>query len=167
MSGVMPIIFASSIVSLPTTIGLFVQPKTGSFWAKFLDLFSPSSVVYVLLFIALIIAFSYFYIEISFNNVEVANNLKKNGGFIPGIRPGKPTADYIKMVLNRITLIGAIFLAFIAGLPLLVNIFARGYLGALGIRWFVCCSSLSVSLLRPRASLSPRWAMRHYKGFLE
>ena len=166
MSGVMPIIFASSIVSLPTTIGLFVQPKTGSFWAKFLDLFSPSSVVYVLLFIALIIAFSYFYIEISFNNVEVANNLKKNGGFIPGIRPGKPTADYIKMVLNRITLIGAIFLAFIAGLPLLVNIFARGYLGALAFGGSSLLIVVGVALETAR-ELESQMAMRHYKGFLE
>ena len=166
MSGVMPIIFASSIVSLPTTIGLFVQPKTGSFWAKFLDLFSPSSVVYVLLFIALIIAFSYFYIEISFNNVEVANNLKKNGGFIPGIRPGKPTADYIKMVLNRITLIGAIFLAFIAGLPLFVNIFARGYLGALAFGGSSLLIVVGVALETAR-ELESQMAMRHYKGFLE
>ena len=166
MSGVMPIIFASSIVSLPTTIGLFVQPKTGSFWAKFLDLFSPSSVVYVLLFIALIIAFSYFYIEISFNNVEVANNLKKNGGFIPGIRPGKPTADYIKMVLNRITLIGAIFLAFIAGLPLLVNIFARGYLGVLAFGGSSLLIVVGVALETAR-ELESQMAMRHYKGFLE
>lgn len=122
--------------------------------------------MYVLLFIALIIAFSYFYIEISFNNVEVANNLKKNGGFIPGIRPGKPTADYIKMVLNRITLIGAIFLAFIAGLPLLVNIFARGYLGALAFGGSSLLIVVGVALETAR-ELESQMAMRHYKGFLE
>ena len=122
--------------------------------------------MYVLLFIALIIAFSYFYIEISFNNVEVANNLKKNGGFIPGIRPGKPTADYIKMVLNRITLIGAIFLAFIAGLPLFVNIFARGYLGALAFGGSSLLIVVGVALETAR-ELESQMAMRHYKGFLE
>lgn len=166
MSGVMPIIFASSIVSLPTTIGMFVKPKSGSFWDKFLDVFATDSIVYVLLFIVLIIAFAYFYIEISFNNVEVANNLKKNGGFIPGIRPGKPTADYIKMVLNRITLIGAIFLAFIAGLPLLVNIFASGYLGALAFGGSSLLIVVGVALETAR-ELESQMAMRHYKGFLE
>ncbi len=166
MSGVMPIIFASSIVSLPQTIAMFVRPKSGSFWDKFLDIFAPDSVVYVVLFIALIVAFSYFYIAISFNNVEVANNLKKNGGFIPGIRPGKPTADYIKMVLNRITLIGAIFLAFIAGLPLLVNIFAQGYLGALAFGGSSLLIVVGVALETAR-ELESQMAMRHYKGFLE
>lgn len=166
MSGVMPIIFASSIVSLPTTIGMFAQPKEGSFLSKVLDAFSPTSVIYVILFIILILAFSYFYIEISFNNVEVSNNLKKQGGFIPGIRPGKPTADYIKMVLNRITLIGAIFLAFIAGLPLLVNIFARGYLGALAFGGSSLLIVVGVALETAR-ELESQMAMRHYKGFLE
>ncbi len=166
MSGVMPIIFASSIVSLPATIEMFIPAKHGSFWEKFVNFFSPNSVVYVVLFIALIIAFSYFYIAISFNNVEVSNNLKKNGGFIPGIRPGKPTADYIKMVLNRITLIGAIFLSFIAGLPLLVNIFAQGYLGALAFGGSSMLIVVGVALETAR-ELESQMAMRHYKGFLE
>lgn len=166
MSGVMPIIFASSIVSIPATIAEFAPPKEGSFWDGFVNLFSTGSVVYVLLFIAFIIAFSYFYIEISFNNVEVANNLKKNGGFIPGIRPGKPTADYVKMVLNRITLIGAIFLAFIAGLPLFVNIFAQGYLGALAFGGSSLLIVVGVALETAR-ELESQMSMRHYKGFLE
>ncbi len=166
MSGVMPIIFASSIVSLPATIATFARPKSGSFWESFVNLFSPSSVVYVVLFIALILAFAYFYIAISFNTVEVSNNLKKNGGFIPGIRPGKPTADYIKMVLNRITLIGAIFLAFIAGLPLLVNIFGQGKLGALAFGGSSLLIVVGVALETAR-ELESQMAMRHYKGFLE
>ena len=166
MSGVMPIIFASSIVSLPSTIAMFAQPKSGSFWERFLELFAPNSLVYVALFIVLIIAFSYFYISISFNTIEVSNNLKKNGGFIPGIRPGKPTSDYIKMVLNRITLIGALFLAFIAGLPLLVNIFAQGYLGALAFGGSSLLIVVGVALETAR-ELESQMAMRHYKGFLE
>ena len=166
MSGVMPIIFASSIVSLPTTIAMFAPPKSGSFWEKVLNVFATDSIVYVILFIGLIIAFSYFYISISFNTVEVSNNLKKNGGFIPGIRPGKPTADYIKMVLNRITLIGALFLAFIAGLPLLVNIFASGYLGALAFGGSSMLIVVGVALETQR-DLESQMAMRHYKGFLE
>ncbi len=166
MSGVMPIIFASSIVSLPSTIAMFASPKAGTLWYKFLNLFAPTSVVYVVIFIILIVAFSYFYISISFNTVEVANNLKKNGGFVPGIRPGKPTADYVQMVLNRITLIGAIFLAFIAGLPLLVNIFAQGYLGALAFGGSSLLIVVGVALETAR-ELESQMAMRHYKGFLE
>ncbi len=166
MSGVMPIIFANSIVSLPATIAMFVQPKSGSFWDKLLGIFATDHPVYVILFIVLIIAFSYFYIAISFNHIEVSNNLKKNGGFIPGIRPGKPTADYIKMVLNRITLIGAIFLAFIAGLPLLINMFASGYLGALAFGGSSLLIVVGVALETAR-ELESQMAMRHYKGFLE
>ncbi len=165
MSGVMPIIFASSIVSLPTTIAMFWPPKSGSFGEKVLNVFATDSIVYVILFIGLIVAFAYFYISISFNTVEVSNNLKKNGGFIPGIRPGKPTADYIKMVLNRITLIGALFLAFIAGLPLLVNIFASGYLGALAFGGSSMLIVVGVALETQR-EIESQMAMRHYKGFL-
>ena len=166
MSGVMPIIFASSIVSLPQTIALFAQPKEGTFWAGFVDLFKPTSWLYVVLYIILIFAFSYFYIEISFNAVEVANDLKKNGGFIPGIRPGKPTSDYIKKVLNRITLIGAVFLAFVAGLPLIVNICAADQLGILAFGGSSMLIVVSVALETAR-ELESQMAMRHYKGFLE
>ena len=166
MSGVMPIIFANSIVSIPATIAVFWPPKSGSFMEKLVSALSNGSVIYVILFIVLIIAFSYFYATISFNTVEVSNNLKKNGGFIPGIRPGKPTADYIHMVLNRITLIGALFLAFIAGLPLLVNIFARGYLGVLAFGGSSLLIVVGVALETAR-ELESQMAMRHYKGFLE
>ncbi len=176
MSGVMPIIFASSIVSLPATIDMFVEQKSKGFWDRFFQLFTKTTVVdgqavstptvlYVVLFLALILAFAYFYISISFNTVEVSNNLKKNGGFVPGIRPGKPTAEYIKMVLNRITLIGALFLAFIAGLPLLVNIFARGYLGALSFGGTSLLIVVGVALETQR-EIESQMAMRHYKGFL-
>ncbi len=165
MSGVMPIIFSSSIVSIPATVNM-IFPAKSNFWKKFVELFDTTSVLYVVLFILLIFAFAYFYISISFDPVEVANNLKRNGGFIPGYRPGKPTADYISKVLKRITLIGAVFLAVIAGLPLIVNICARGYLGALAFGGSSLLIAVGVALETSR-QLEAQMTMRHYKGFLE
>ncbi len=129
MSGVMPIIFASSIISLPATIMTLcgvesassMEEGTAKFVNKFYDFMAADGWFYPLVFVVLIIAFSYFYITISFNPVEVANNLKKNGGLIPGIRQGRPTSDYIKKILNKVTLLGAIFLAIIAVLPLIAS----------------------------------------------
>ena len=122
MSGVMPIIFASSIVSIPATITAFINDKTNGF-VQFVESFlSPTSWLYLVLFLALTIAFSYFYIMISFNPVEVANNINSNGGAIPGHRPGKPTVQYINRILKRVTLIGAFFLCIVAGLPMLVMV---------------------------------------------
>ncbi len=164
MAGVMPVIFASSIISLPATIGAFTNP-TG-FWKKLIDFFSPNSWVYVVLQLALIVAFSYFYISISFNTVEVSNNLKKNGGFVPGIRPGRPTADYIKKILNRVTLIGALFLIIIAGLPMLASLLAPQYLGLLQFGGTSLLIVIGVALETVR-ELESQMAMRHYKGFLE
>ena len=167
MSGVMPIIFASSIVSLPQTIALiFGEPKEGTFWYKFVEAFSPTSWIYVVLFGILILAFSYFYITISFDPVEVSNNLKKNGGFVPGIRPGKPTADYIKKALNRITLIGAIFLVFIALFPMIVNICLKNQLGALSMGGSSLLILVGVAL-ETAHEIEAQMTMRHYKGFLE
>ena len=121
MTGVMPIIFASSIVSfLPTLFQILESAgayKSDSGWAKFADIIGSEGVVYPIMLFVLIIAFAYFYTQITFDPIEVANNLKKNGGAIPGIRQGRPTADYIKKILNKITLAGALFLAFIAILP--------------------------------------------------
>lgn len=164
MAGVMPVIFASSIVSLPATIGAFTNP-TG-FWKKFIDFFSPNTVVYAVLQLILIVAFSYFYISISFNTVEVSNNLKKNGGFVPGIRPGRPTADYIKKILNRVTLIGALFLIVIAGLPMFAGMFAPDKLGVLTFGGTSLLIVVGVALETVR-ELESEMAMRHYKGFLE
>lgn len=165
MSGVMPIIFSSSIVSIPATVNM-IWPAKSNFWKKFVALFDTNSVLYVVLFILLIFAFAYFYISISFDPVEVSNNLKRNGGFIPGYRPGKPTADYIRKVLKRITLIGAVFLAIIAGLPLIVNICASGYLGALAFGGSSLLIAVGVALETSR-QLEAQMTMRHYKGFLE
>ena len=166
MAGVMPVIFASSIVSLPATIGAFAQPKEGGFWWKFINFFTPDSWFYAVLTVALIVAFSYFYISISFNTVEVSNNLKKNGGFVPGIRPGRPTADYIKKILNRVTLIGALFLIVIAGLPMLANLIDSAHFGVIAMGGTSLLIVIGVALETVR-DLESQLAMRHYKGFLE
>ncbi len=170
MSGVMPIIFASSILMLPATVAMFFpDPKAGSFWAGFLSLFSTTNIFYVLIELVLIIAFSYFYLAISFNPVEVANNLKKNGGFIPGLRPGKPTSDFISSSLKKITLIGAFFLAAIAVLPMVVNIISSLVGGVdLGSVSFGGTSMLIVVgvVLETVRDLESQITMRHYKGFL-
>lgn len=166
MTGVMPIIFASSIVSLPSTIIAFFNPAEGSFWAKFESFFNYSSPVYAILFFILIIAFNYFYVAISFNPVEVANNLKKNGGFIPGIRPGKPTSDYISKVLGRVTLIGALFLGFIAVFPIVVNMASGSYMGSIAFGGSSLLIVVGVALETVR-ELEAQMTMRHYKGFLE
>ncbi len=166
MSGVMPIIFANSIVALPSTIEMIVTPKKGGFWEKFFDFFAYDSVVYAILFFILIILFAYFYILISFNPIEVANNLKKNGGFIPGIRPGKPTSDYITKVLNRITLIGALFLGIIAVVPLIVNIILNNQLGSIAFGGSSLLIVVGV-ILETAREIEAQMTMRHYKGFLE
>ena len=167
MTGVMPIIFANSISTIPATIALFFPtPAEGSFWAGFLKLFSSQSIFYAILTFALIIAFAYFYTAISFNPIEVSNNLKKNGGFIPGIRPGKPTAEYITKILNRITLIGAIMLSFVAVVPMIANIIARGALGSLAFSGNSIIIVVGVILETVR-ELESQMTMRHYKGFLE
>jgi len=167
MTGVMPIIFANSIVTIPATIALFFPtPKEGGFWAGFLKLFSAESWFYALLTFALIIAFAYFYTAISFNPVEISNNLKKNGGFIPGIRPGKPTADYITKILNRIVLIGAIMLGIIAVVPMIANIIAQGGLGSLAFAGNSIIIVVGV-ILETTRELESQMTLRHYKGFLE
>ena len=127
MSGVMPVIFASSIISLPATIMAFCGvaqadswSKANGFWEKFNVLMRSDGWVYPILLFILIIAFSYFYVQISFNPMEVANNLKKNGGMILGHRPGAPTADYIRKSLSKITLIGAFFLSIVAIVPIII-----------------------------------------------
>ncbi len=171
MSGVMPIIFASSILMLPATIAMFFpDPEEGTFWAGFLNLFSTTSLAYVIVELLLIIGFSYFYLAISFNPVEVANNLKKNGGFIPGLRPGKPTSDFISSSLKKITLIGAFFLGAIAVLPMLVNVISVGLFNGvnLGSVSFGGTSMLIIVgvVLETVRDLESQITMRHYKGFL-
>ncbi len=167
MVGVMPIIFANSIITIPQTIAMFVQPKDGGVWDFIANkMFSSSSIFYAILTFVLIIAFAYFYIAISFNPVEVANNIKNQGGFIPGIRPGRPTSDYISRVLSRITFIGAILLSVVAVLPLLVNVFSGGNLAALAFGGSSIIIVVGVVLETIR-EIEAQMTMRHYKGFLE
>ena len=170
MTGVMPIIFASSIASLPATLAAFF-PKVGVLtWIA--ENFSYDSWIYIVINIILIVAFSYFYIMISFNPVEVANNIKDNGGSIPGIRPGKPTSDYIKKVLNRITTLGAIFLCFVSCFPMAVAIIA-GYFSwniqgiamlAFGGTSLLIVIGVALETVR---ELEAQMTLRNYKGFLD
>jgi len=165
MVGVMPIIFANSIITIPQTIAMFTG--TGNkVWAYIVNMFSPAHIFYAILTFVLIIAFAYFYIAISFNPVEVANNIKNQGGFIPGIRPGRPTSDYISKVLSRITFIGAILLSVVAILPLLINVFSGGNLAALAFGGSSIIIVVGVVLETIR-EIEAQMTMRHYKGFLE
>ncbi|MBQ5886036.1 MAG: preprotein translocase subunit SecY [Clostridia bacterium] len=166
MTGVMPIIFANSIVTIPATIKMFLNVPEKGFWAGFFGLFESTSWVYVVLTLLLIVAFAYFYTAISFNPIEISNNLKKNGGFIPGIRPGKPTAEYITRILNRITLIGAICLGIIAVVPMVANIIAGGNLGALAFSGNSIIIVVGV-LLETTREIESQLSTHHYKGFLE
>ena len=171
MTGVMPIIFASSIASLPATIAELLRGKVAWLnWIK--DNFNYNTWIYVVINILLIVAFSYFYVLISFNPVEVANNIKDNGGSIPGIRPGKPTSDYIKKVLNKITTIGAIFLCFVSCFPMAVAIIG-GYFnwGIDGIAMLAFGGTsllivIGVALETVR-ELEAQMTLRNYKGFLD
>ena len=164
MSGVMPIIFASSILMLPTMILSFMgQPTDPSSFYKFLSLFSVQGVFYAVIYFLLIIGFAYFYATIQFNPVEMSNNLRKNGGAVPGIRPGKPTSDFISKILSRITLMGAIFLSAIAILPILV-----GTVGKINISLGGTSVLIMVGVaLDTVQNLESQMMMRHYKGFLD
>lgn len=166
MTGVMPMIFANSIVSIPATIQMFVNPKQGSFWAGFFNLFGTDGWLYAVLTAILIVAFAYFYVTISFNPIEVANNLKKNGGFIPGIRPGKPTSDYISKILSKITLIGAIYLGVIAIFPMILTMISKSTFQGIMFGGSSLLIVVGVALETTR-EIEAQMTMRHYKGFLE
>ena len=163
MSGVLPIIFASSFLALPATIQMFVTPAAGSFWAKFFSAFSSKSLVYGAFYFILIIAFNYFYVAVQYNPIEMANNLRKNNGGIPGIRPGKPTSDFIGRVVSRITFIGAIFLGVVATLPIVIGSFTNMSVSLTGTSLIIV---VGVALETVK-SLESQMMMRHYKGFLE
>lgn len=163
MSGVMPIIFTFAIVSLPATIALFVPNSGFANWIK--AYFSSTTPLYMILVFILIIAFNYFYISIQYNTVEIANNIKNNGGTIPGIRPGKPTSDFIHKVVNRITLFGALFLGVIALLPYIFQLIFPASTG-LAIGGTSVMIIVSVAL-ETAQQLESQMMMRNYKGFLE
>lgn len=164
MAGVLPIIFAGALLAIPATIEAFVNVKEGSFWAGFFDLFDQSSWFYSVLYFVLIVAFSYFYIAIQYNPTEMANNLQKNNGAIPGIRPGKPTADFISRIIGKITFIGAIFLGIIALLPTIIGAVSGIQGVTIGGTTIIIVVSVALETAR---SLESQMMMRHYKGFLE
>ena len=162
MSGVMPIIFAQSIASVPATIVAFTGKTDG--WVN--TWFSNNSIPYAIIYFLLIIFFAYFYSTIQFNPVEVANNLKKNGGYIPGFRPGKQTSEFIQKVLNKITLFGAIYLGIIAIVPILISHFSNAAaLTGLSLGGTSIIIVVGVALETVRA-LEAQMLMRNYKGFL-
>ena len=167
MSGVMPIIFAMSFMALPQTIELFKgQPtRTSGFYYHFCEFFKRTSWTYAILYFLLIIAFNYFYVSIQYNPVEIANNLRQSNGGIPGIRPGKPTSDYIQRVLNKITLVGAFFLGVIAIIPIFIGM-ADSSLQSLSMGGTTILIAVSVALETTR-TLESHLMMRHHKGFLQ
>ena len=160
MSGVMPIIFAQTIASIPATIAAFVPSLADS---TFIRLFDTTSVIYCVVYALLIVGFSYFYATIQFNPVEVANNLKKQGGFIPGYRAGRPTAEFLSKILNRITMFGALYLAIVAILPIITG--AIFNISALAIGGTSVLIVVSVAL-DTQKSLEATMMMKQYKGFL-
>ena len=163
MSGVMPIIFAQSIASLPATIAALTGARSDG-W--FMRLFDTTSIAYAIIYFLLILFFAYFYSTIQFNPIEVANNLKKNGGYIPGFRPGKPTSEFIQKVLNKITLFGAVYLGIIACVPILVGHFSNASaLTGISLGGTSIIIAVGVALETVRA-LEAQMLMRNYKGFL-
>ena len=164
MSGVLPIIFAQTIAMIPATIGAFTTPKAGSVWEKILNAVDTKSILYMVIYFLMIIMFSYFYSTIQFNPIEISNNLKKNGGFIPGFRPGKPTTDFIKKVLNKVTLFGAIYLGIVAILPLIIGKAAAIPALSMGGTSVIIVVGVALETVQ---SLESQMLMRQYKGFLE
>lgn len=180
MSGVLPVIFASSILSLPGTVQMFISSSKyeGTFWEKFFNAFQGDSWWYALMYFLLIIFFAYFYSTIQYNPIEMANNLRKNNGAIPGIRPGRPTSDYILRVLSRLTLIGALMLSVIALFPIVYSLICDmaipplegasedtgGMTISLGGTSLIIMCGVALETVR---QLESQMMMRHYKGFLD
>ena len=162
MSGVMPVIFAQSICSLPATVCTFAG------WTKnwaYENLFNSSSWMYIVMYFLMIFFFSWFYASIQYDPVEIANNLKKNGGFIPGFRPGKPTADFIKKVIGKIIIFGALYLGVVALLPLIAGKYMAAVQGmAIGGTSVIIVVGVALETVK---ALEAQMLMRHYKGFLD
>ena len=163
MSGVMPVIFAQSICSLPATIATFCRMSQENWWYK--NVFSSTSWIYIVVYFVMIFFFGWFYASIQYDPVEIANNLKKNGGFIPGFRPGKPTADFIKRVINKIIVFGSVYLGVVALLPLIAGKFMPNfqYL-AIGGTSIIIVVGVALETVK---ALEAQMLMRHYKGFLD
>ena len=165
MSGVLPIIFAQSIASLPATVAAFLPaPAEGSFAYGFLNAIDTKSVLYLIVYFLMIIGFSYFYATIQFNPVEISNNLKRQGGFIPGYRPGRPTSDFIAKVLSKVTLFGAIYLGIVAIAPLIVGKAIGNNALAIGGTSVIIVVGVALETVQV---LENQMLMRQYKGFLD
>lgn len=184
MSGVLPIIFASSILSLPATVQMFLknQPAEDSFWGKFFNIFQGDSWWYALMYFLLIIFFAYFYSTIQYNPIEMANNLRKNNGAIPGIRPGRPTSDYLMKIISRLVLIGALMISAVALFPIVYSLICKmaipanpdaaansiaaqgGMTISLGGTSLIILVGVALETVR---QLESQMMMRHYKGFLD
>jgi preprotein translocase subunit SecY len=169
MAGVIPVIFASSMLYLPALISQFNQPKAGESiqpWVEWINnnLTRGDHPIYMALYFAMIVFFTYFYVAITFNPEEVSDNMKKYGGFIPGIRAGKPTADYLQYVLSRITLPGAFYLGFVALIPLvalvLINANQNFPFGGTSILIMVGVGLETVK------QIDAQLQQRHYEGLL-
>ena len=168
MSGVLPVIFASSILSLPPTVEMFLKDETAEKFAGFFELFTTSHWFYSVLYFFLILFFAYFYASIQYNPVEMANNIRKNSGMIPGLRPGKPTSDYIKKILGRLTLLGALLLSVVALFPNIITLFTN-LIGSpltlsLGGTSLIIVVGVALETVK---QLESQMMMRHYKGFLD
>ena len=165
MSGVLPIIFAQTIASLPATVWAFIgTPEEGTVGRSIYNAIDTKSVLYLIVYFLMIIGFSYFYATIQFNPVEISNNLKRNGGFIPGFRPGKPTSDFIAKVLNKVTLFGAIYLGIVAICPLIAGKLLGNAQLAIGGTSVIIVVGVALETVR---ALESQMMMRQYKGFLE
>ena len=165
MSGVMPVIFAQSICSFPATICAFfgINNQSGIWWYD--TFFSNTSWIYAIMYGVMIFFFGWFYAAIQYDAVEIANNMKKNGGFIPGFRPGKPTADFIQKVINKIVIFGSVYLAVVALLPIICGNVIPGS-GSLAIGGTSVIIVIGVALETVKA-IEAQMLMRHYKGFLD
>lgn len=166
MAGVIPVIFSTSLLQFPQILTMFLNPngKFAAFVSKYLTMGgSVGAWVYSILNILLIVFFTYFYTAVQFNPIEYANNLKQYGGFIPGIRPGKPTSDYLSKVISRVTFAGAIALAIIATLPVIIEAFVKLniHFGGTGLLIVVGVA------LETMKQIEAQMMMRHYKGFLK
>ena len=165
MSGVLPIIFAQSIATLPITIWSFIGvPAEGTVSRSIYNAIDAQSLIYMVVYFLMIIGFSFFYSSIQFNPVEIANNLKKNGGFIPGFRPGKPTVDFIKKVLGKITMFGSIYLGIVAVCPLIIGKIIGNSSIAIGGTSVIIVVGVAIETVK---ALENQMLMRQYKGFLE
>lgn len=163
MSGVMPVIFAQSICSVPATICAFTGIREGNWWYD--NLWSSTTWFYAVCYFLLIFFFSWFYSTIQYDPVEIANNLKKNGGFIPGFRPGKPTADFIHRVINKIVVFGAVYLAIVALLPIVLGDILTSVRDlAIGGTSVIIVVGVALETVK---ALEAQMLMRHYKGFLD